>query len=196
MVTPAFPNHQQFDLHPSLKTQISPDDWRGHDSKHLLCVGAAVFHQQTADSPPKLLLLQRAAADLAPGRWELTGGGCESSDPTIFDTVVREVWEETGLRVRKVTSFIGSHTWAADQCEIDDPGNVERKMSWRKLSFVVQVEDAPGGGLPAVVLDAKEHQAYLWVTKEECEREGAGEVCLRWCSDDEKEEILRAFELL
>ncbi|KAJ5041261.1 uncharacterized protein L3040_005809 [Drepanopeziza brunnea f. sp. 'multigermtubi'] len=68
-----------------------------------LCVGALIFRRRAPAGGPaqsQLLLLQRAATDHAPGVWEVPGGGVEpAEDATVLHAVVREVFEETGLRV-------------------------------------------------------------------------------------------------
>lgn len=56
------------------------------------CVGGVVF-----DDAGRLLLVKRANPP-AQGLWSLPGGRLESGE-TSEEGVVREVWEETGLRV-------------------------------------------------------------------------------------------------
>lgn len=64
------------------------------------CVGAVVF-----DDHGRLLLVKRANPP-AQGRWSLPGGRQESNE-TALEGVVREVWEETGIRV-KVSREVGT----------------------------------------------------------------------------------------
>ena len=64
------------------------------------CVGAVVF-----DDHGRLLLVKRANPP-AQGRWSLPGGRQESNE-TALEGVVREVREETGIRV-EVTREVGT----------------------------------------------------------------------------------------
>ncbi|KAG9244860.1 hypothetical protein BJ878DRAFT_420486, partial [Calycina marina] len=46
-----------------------------------------------------ILLIKRASTDYSPDLWEPPGGSVDAEDESILHAVVREVWEETGLRV-------------------------------------------------------------------------------------------------
>lgn len=69
-------------------------------SSSIPCVGAII-----TDQAGRLLLIQRGH-EPETGRWSLPGGRVEPGE-TDQDAVVREVWEETGLRVSCGT-LIGS----------------------------------------------------------------------------------------
>jgi 8-oxo-dGTP pyrophosphatase MutT (NUDIX family) len=48
----------------------------------------------------KALLIQRSLADdYRPGDWGIPGGYLEDGDGSLEDTAIREVFEETGLRI-------------------------------------------------------------------------------------------------
>ena len=103
-----------------------------------LVVGACIFAPgKTVPSgePPRLLLVQRAAAECGfPNLWEVPGGSAEKTDPTILHSIAREVFEETGLKLTKVVGAVG------DGCEFTTGGNGK----WKKLTFEIEVEqDSP-----------------------------------------------------
>ncbi|WP_378735238.1 NUDIX hydrolase [Nocardia brasiliensis] len=102
-------------------------------------VGVAVFRDR------KLLVVRRVPDDYHGGMYELPGGGVESGE-TFAECVARELFEETGLRVRTITGFLGGFDYAT-----------RTKSKVRKYSFVVEVE--PG----EVALAPGEHDAFAWI---------------------------------
>ena len=133
-------------------------------SYDFVATGSLVFHQG------RQLLIQRAASDSHPGRWENPGGGCDPEDETILHAVARELWEETGLHVTRFVRQVGGVV----------KFNSRSGKSIVKFSFEVEVSQTgalPGGEseidlqqnldkIP-IRLDPKEHQAYLWATEEQ-----------------------------
>ncbi|KJZ73133.1 hypothetical protein HIM_07517 [Hirsutella minnesotensis 3608] len=128
-----------------------------------LAVGAVLF------SGDRLLLIQRASDDFAPLMWEVPGGACEADkDATILDSVARELWEETGLHLRRVKRHV-------DNVEFSDDGL--HGFIWRKLTFEVEVDEGYGLGLAesrdtisaAVKPDPAEHQDWGWARMAEVE---------------------------
>ncbi|MEU7763728.1 NUDIX domain-containing protein [Nocardia sp. NPDC049190] len=101
-------------------------------------VGVAVFRER------KLLMVRRVPDDYHGGMYELPGGGVETGE-TFADCVARELREETGLRVRAITDFLGGFDYAT-----------RTKSKVRKYTFVVEVE--PGD----VALAPREHDAFAW----------------------------------
>lgn len=71
-----------------------PEHARRYPSRPLLGVGAVVFHED------RVLLIERGKPPLE-GWWTLPGGLVESGE-RLESAVVREVLEETGLRVKPV----------------------------------------------------------------------------------------------
>ncbi|MBH0781229.1 NUDIX hydrolase [Nocardia bovistercoris] len=109
-------------------------------------VGVAVFRDG------KLLVVRRVPDDYYGGMYELPGGGVESGE-SFAECVTRELFEETGLRVREITEFLGAIDYAT-----------RSKARVRKFSFVVdadagQVELAPG-----------EHDAHAWIGADDLDR--------------------------
>jgi 8-oxo-dGTP pyrophosphatase MutT (NUDIX family) len=72
----------------------------------LLATGVLVFDTTTA-SQPRVLLLQRAAHDSNPNKWEPPGGACDDEDASILHGAARELWEETGLQAKKFVGAVG-----------------------------------------------------------------------------------------
>lgn len=102
-------------------------------------VGVAVFHDG------KLLVVRRVPDDYHGGMYELPGGGVESGE-TFAECVTRELFEETGLRVRAIVDFLGSIDYAT-----------RSKARVRKYSYRAAVEPGP------VALAPGEHDAYAWI---------------------------------
>lgn len=59
----------------------------------------------------KLLMTQRSANKSHPGKWEVPGG-CNKSNESTIDTIIREVFEEIGISIDKNSiSLIGTHLY-------------------------------------------------------------------------------------
>jgi 8-oxo-dGTP pyrophosphatase MutT (NUDIX family) len=108
-----------------------------------LVVSALILHNR------RVLLIQRAAHDGFPLKWECPGGCVDTTDASILHAVCREVREETGLAVRHVTEVV-------DTLEFDG----HEGTKWRKITFlVVMGSDHEVEGLQ---LDAREHVDAVW----------------------------------
>ncbi|KAJ2365459.1 hypothetical protein H4S02_007641 [Coemansia sp. RSA 2611] len=121
----------------------------GHPEFDRLVIGAAISHQSA------VLIVQRASHERAfPDQWEIPGGGVDPLE-TIEQAVVREVFEETNLKVTKVTrQFEGF-----DYVTKNDEGDEGTKRSVQ-LNFCVQVENPED-----VKLAPEEHQDFAWCTQ-------------------------------
>ena len=120
-----------------------------------VATGAFVFHDD------QLLIVQRAADEKGFGAnlWEVPGGQVDSEDPTILHGLQRELFEEAGLRCKRVLYQLGhGNTFTSGK---------QGEKKWFKQSFVVQVENDDPLGPPKITLDPVEHQAYLWITEAE-----------------------------
>ncbi|THC91958.1 hypothetical protein EYZ11_008574 [Aspergillus tanneri] len=117
--------------------------------------------------------------DEFPDIWEVPGGTA-SQDETIIDCVVRELWEETGLRASAVERLTGEY-----ECEIN-------LTKWKIFIFLVVVDNDQMGDSDKIVLDPQEHQAFLWATRQEIEDNRCGEAQLGWFSLEQKGAILTA----
>ncbi|KAI1338187.1 NUDIX hydrolase domain-like protein [Xylariaceae sp. FL0016] len=135
--------------------------------------GAMVFNPQG-----KLLLLQRAAHDSFPLRWEVPGGAVDSEDETLLHAVARELWEESGLRAEGIGEAL-------------EPAEVlvsTRGLRVCKRSFIVQVNQYE------VKLDPNEHEAFVWASEEEVRAKKCGEVVLEFTSPSHEQTIYNAFD--
>ncbi|KAL2020826.1 hypothetical protein VTK56DRAFT_7919 [Thermocarpiscus australiensis] len=166
-----------------------------------MATAALVFSRATGED--RVLLIQRAAHDSMPLRWEAPGGACDLEDETILHALARELWEETGLRLKSVIRQVG-----AEQTFFTRRGRVVAK-----LTFEVEVETARSAGdeegpekeaLPEVILDANEHVRFIWATEEECRQGkvavlgGGGEaevVEIKFTTEDQRKVILLGFKL-
>lgn len=157
-----------------------------------LATGAVIFSaHHPAGQPDKVLLVQRAPHDSMPNRWEIPGGAVDE-DETVLGGVAREVWEESGLRVSRLTASV----WAGEGLAAGAVFRTTRGRFIFKLTFVAEVEDSS-----AVRLDPDEHQDYVWATEEECRArlvgrsaEGKAPAELVFTTAAQEEAIMRAFE--
>jgi 8-oxo-dGTP pyrophosphatase MutT (NUDIX family) len=106
-------------------TQVIYGPGFGKEGKLRLGCSAMIFDQNRE----KVLLTQRADN----GRWCLPGGGMDSGE-SVAQACIREVWEETGLRVR-VTRLVGVYS-NPDQLVIYPDGN---KAFFVVLSFEAEI---------------------------------------------------------
>jgi 8-oxo-dGTP pyrophosphatase MutT (NUDIX family) len=145
--------------HFAVKVQEYLDEQKEYEG---IAAGALVF-----DSQNRMLILQRAAHDSMPNLWEIPGGACGFTDDSILHGIVREVFEEAGLKVVSLREQVG-------------PGDGRvvfltrtKKLKICKFTFEAEVESTE-----EVKLDPNEHQDYLWVSEKDCrshqvERDGA-----------------------
>jgi 8-oxo-dGTP diphosphatase len=101
----------------------------------------------------ELLLLRRAPLTSRPGRWDLPGGIVEPyEDPA--ETVLRETFEETGLRLGKsALKFVFAETIA----ESDNELNVTR------FFYKGRVDDMS----PVAIKLSTEHREHGWFSYDE-----------------------------
>ncbi|MCJ1478228.1 hypothetical protein MMC13_006905 [Lambiella insularis] len=149
------PNPISIHIPPSLrKHAIAPSDFlNAHPQYATLAVGAFIFAPSHLSSPagPRLLLVQRAAAEPSfPSLWEVPGGGVEPSDPTVFHSVAREAFEETGLRLQRVVRQIGD---GEEFMAGSNPG----PKPCLKLNFEIEVQEI---GNPIVASISKSHPVH------------------------------------
>jgi 8-oxo-dGTP pyrophosphatase MutT (NUDIX family) len=148
-----------------------------------VAVGALVFHRN------RLLLVQRSAHDSMPSLWETPGGACDAEDDSILHAAARELWEETGLRVKSFNRQVGTG--------IEFLNRGGRRIF--KVSFLVEVEEvdtteANGLEVVAVKLDPNEHQNWIWVTEEDCIAGKSANVEIPITHIDQKQTIIEGFE--
>lgn len=105
-------------------TQILYGDRLGKQGKIRLGCSAAIFGEQQ-----RILLTRREDN----GQWGLPSGGMDSGE-SVAEACEREVWEETGLRVR-VKRLVGVYSHA-DQLTIYADGNKAQIVA---LHFEVEV---------------------------------------------------------
>ena len=144
-----------------------------------LCVGALVFNATN-----RILLIQRAAHDSMPSKWEVPGGACDYEDETILVSVARELWEEARLTASRVGELV--------PCGAEEGLIIfsRRQRRYCKYSFVVHVDEGQ-----EVKLDPNEHEAFLWATEEECRAGKVGETEVRFTFKEQKDSILEGFRM-
>ncbi|KAF3039729.1 hypothetical protein E8E12_005888 [Didymella heteroderae] len=131
---------------------------------------------------PRILLLQRAASDSYPGKWEPPGGAVDDEDLSILHAAARELWEETGLQASHIGGLVG------------DPRFFSRSNGDQicRFTFAVHVLSENGSVLTAK-LDPKEHQAHVWATEAEIKAGSTGVTQLEFVQDEVKRTVLSAF---
>lgn len=177
----------------SLRTYLD-----AHPELDAVAVGAVVFSAfptQPADTArDHVLLIQRAAHDSMPLRWEVPGGACDPEDKSILHGLGRELWEESGLILTAVRAQIGGVRVFFTRRNL----RVGKFTFEAKIQHVQAARDGNAAGtepFPAVTLDPNEHQAYLWATEDECRAHRKGSVELVFTTKEEEEAILEAFRV-
>jgi RimJ/RimL family protein N-acetyltransferase len=89
---------------------------------------------------------------LFPGIWDVVGGHVEPGE-SGREALVREVWEETGWRVRRVDAVLADWEWEYAGAR------------YHELDYLVDI----AGDVSAPRLEAGKHDAYAWVGPDELE---------------------------
>lgn len=145
-----------------------------------IATGALVFD---ASTPARILLLQRAAHDSLPSRWEVPGGGCDDEDLSVLHGVARELWEEAGLTAARIGPQVGDgHFFLSRSGKLVG-----------KFSFLVDAETGADGKLD-VKLNPSEHQNYVWATEEEVKALRVDDVELKFTTREQEAVVLEAFK--
>lgn len=153
-----------------------------HAGYGLIATGALVFSGKATDTP-RILLVQRSARDTMPHLWEVPGGACDDEDETILHAAARELWEEAGLKATNFHEAVGNpHVFVS-----------RSGKPICKLNFVVDVEEGVEGSLQPR-LDPNEHQQFVWATEVEVRSRKAGDIELKFTSEQLLDAILRTFE--
>ncbi len=179
---PAF----NFTAHPSTAAFAVPCEtylstYPGERFKYgFIATGALVFD---ASTPARILLLQRAAHDSLPSRWEVPGGGCDDEDLSVLHGVARELWEEAGLTAARIGPQVGDgHFFLSRSGKLVG-----------KFSFLVDAETGADGKLD-VKLNPSEHQNYVWATEEEVKALRVDDVELKFTTREQEAVVLEAFK--
>jgi ADP-ribose pyrophosphatase YjhB (NUDIX family) len=153
---------------------MSEKSGRQYPVRPVLGVGALIFDED------RILLVERGQPPLA-GYWSLPGGGVESGE-RLEDAIVREVREETGLRVKPDTiATVFERIIPDDQnrceyhyvlidfyCNVEggdlQPGDDSSNAAWFDLSDLANVRLTEG--TREVVASCAQHRStHLVVTR-------------------------------
>lgn len=133
-------------------------DWLSQNQKDNqfdgLATGNIVFNPDG-----RVLVIQRAAHDSLPNKWEFPGGAADDEDPTVFHAAARELWEESGLVAKRFTHVV---TQGPDKEPLETFRNRLRTKLFVRFTFHVEVESCDD-----VKLDPNEHQDYAWASEED-----------------------------
>ena len=110
-----------------------------------IVVGAIIVNDNN-----EVLLVRRKQDDFMGGFYEMPGGNSEENE-TIYETLVREVKEETNFDIEKVISYVNYFDY------ISDSGKKSRQFN-----FVVNVKSIDN-------LILTEHDCYKWLNLNELE---------------------------
>lgn len=111
-------------------------------------VDVHLFRKDSAH--PLYLLLQRSPTVRYAGQWRMVAGHCKG-DETALQAALREIHEETGLRIRRIWALDYLHTFY-------DP---ERDALMLIPVFAAEVEE------PYAVTLSEEHDDFRWITCEQ-----------------------------
>ncbi|OSS52832.1 hypothetical protein B5807_02509 [Epicoccum nigrum] len=153
------------------------------DAPYTLIATSALVLDTRSTSSPRILLLQRAASDSNPNKWEPPGGAVDDDDATVLHAVARELVEETGLRAARIGGPVGGS-------QLFKRSNGDTVC---RFSFSVHVDAGKEGGL-VVQLDPNEHQRFVWATEDEVRAGEAGNVELNFVPGEVKQTVLLAFK--
>jgi 8-oxo-dGTP pyrophosphatase MutT (NUDIX family) len=136
-----------------------------------------------SDSAPRILLLQRAASDSDPNKWEPPGGACADEDSSILYAAARELREEAGLQAARIGGPVGDPHFFT----LSNGGIV------CQFNFAVHVLGEEGIEL-MVKLDPNEHQNFVWATEDEVRAGKSGNVDLHFTRGEVERTVLSAFD--
>lgn len=156
-----------------------------HPEAQFEYIATSTLVLDTTLSEPRILLLQRAASDSNPNKWEPPGGAVDDDDASILHAAARELWEEAGLRAARIGGVVGEPHFFTRS----NGGNVCR------FNLAVHVLAEEGTELTAT-LDPNEHQRFVWATESEVRAKRAGSVDLDFVREDVERTILLAFRHL
>ncbi|KAK3377473.1 hypothetical protein B0H63DRAFT_219395 [Podospora didyma] len=167
-----------------------------------VAVGALVFCP-SPESTDSVLLIQRAAADSLPNKWEIPSG-VVSNDPakdaTITNAVARELWEEAGLTATAIKRLV---TPPREEEGFVFSNSTNTKVFCRFV-FEVELEVEKWESVRGrVKLNPVEHQRFVWAPEDAVRKmladkavfHGGKEEMLELTSRHLGELILEAFRL-
>ncbi|KAG6119062.1 hypothetical protein E4U13_008027 [Claviceps humidiphila] len=139
---------------------------------HEIATSALLFNN--ISKVPKILLLLRAS----PPEWQLPGGPVDDTrDASILHSLVRDVHEETGLKVVNVQRAVSPpiawpmSSFAEETVPVPQGfWNSSRTKLIARFMFEVQVAEGGDEGLDGddgVVLDERQYRDWMWATEEE-----------------------------
>lgn len=179
---------ESFTYHPQVSPlTVSPQTYLATypDARYsYIATGCFVFDKSDPNEP-RILLLQRSETDSMPGRWEIPGGACDDDDESILHGAARELFEETGLKAIRIGPQIGEGEFFTSRSG--------KKIC--KFTFLVEVELYDEGRPPAVKLDPREHQHYVWATRQEIEARSSESKELVFTTSDLEKAVLESFSL-
>lgn len=122
------------------------------------------------DGKMRFLLLKRSGHDIYPNLWQMVTGRIEG-DEKAYETAIREVSEESGLKVKKL--------WAVPNINSFYSADSDRIILIPV--FAVRVGEADPVKL------SEEHSDFMWVDKDECKK------MLAWPGQQKSVEILNDY---
>ncbi|KAG6112578.1 hypothetical protein E4U31_002688 [Claviceps sp. LM219 group G6] len=140
---------------------------------HEIATSALLFNN--ISKVPKILLLLRAS----PPEWQLPGGPVnDTRDESILHSLVRDVHEETGLKVVHVHRAVSPPiAWPRPMSLAEETfpapqgfWNSSRTKLIARFMFEVQVAEGGDEGLDGddgVVLDERQYRDWMWATEED-----------------------------
>jgi 8-oxo-dGTP pyrophosphatase MutT (NUDIX family) len=176
-----------FDYHPSVAAFAVPKQHylaaRPAASFGYIATSTLVLDTRIA-SNPRVLLLQRAASDEDPNKWEPPGGACDDEDETILHAAARELGEEAGLQAARIGGLVGDPYFFT----LSDGKKV------CQFNFAVHPRTDSATSSLAVKLNPEEHQHFVWATESEVKMRKADGMDLDFTRAEVERTVLLAFD--
>ena len=176
-----------FDYHPSVAEFAVPKQsyLAAHPAASFGYIATSTLVLDTRSaSNPRVLLLQRAASDEDPNKWEPPGGACDDEDETILHAATRELREEAGVHAARIGGLVGDPYFFT----LSDGKKV------CQFNFAVYLRTESATSSLAVKLNPEEHQNFVWATESQVKMRKADGMNLDFTRAEVERTVLLAFD--
>ena len=130
----------QTDAERGKQTQFeSPEFWNNLLNSALINNRTANIHALIFNDKGQIFVQHRCSnKKIFPNIWEASVYGKRDNEESLRQTLEREIFEETGWKVKKITDYLGFTDWDIDQKMVtDNPNNYTPQCTF---TFVVKVD--------------------------------------------------------
>jgi GMP synthase PP-ATPase subunit/8-oxo-dGTP pyrophosphatase MutT (NUDIX family) len=138
----------------------SSEFWEGLLNSALANNRTANIHALIFNDKGEIFVQHRCAdKKIFPNIWEASVYGKMDDGETLRQTLEREIYEESGWKLKKIVNYMGYTDWKIDQKMVtDSPSNYTPQ---RTFTFLVQVE----GDLNSPKIEAGKADAVQWINQ-------------------------------